>query len=213
MNRILKAALVAALTLLAYAPASAALNPTYTTFGTIFGPPNVGRIVQGVITLGAADTYTTGGFTINPASLGYSIGITNITFGNAIQPFDPVATYSGGVATVKLYNQGGVSGASNVAATATTATVTGLSGLTINMPILCQLDDAATGGGGSGTWIVTVAVASCKYASATSFTITTTAGAPTNNGNFTYLIPSLQAEVTSGIAVPSLVMAFVAVGQ
>jgi hypothetical protein len=197
----------------AAAPAAATINPTYTTLGSFYGSPAIGRVVQGIVVLGSADTYVTGGWTISPAQLGFQNSITQISFGTLSQPLGATATESAGVATVKLYQQGGTYGVSSVTATNTSATVTGLAGLTANTPIFCELNDAATGGGGSGTWTSTYAVSSCKYASATTFTVITTGAAPSGGGNFNYFLPTIPSEALSGLALASLAIPYIAYGQ
>lgn len=190
--------------------AQAAFAPTVTVTSTVFGSPGAPRIVQGYVTLSASDTYVTGGFSIVPAQIGLATITAFLPQLPSVGNISPIATLASNVATVKL--QQPISGASNIAATATTATVTVAGGLSANTPILCQLDDAATGGGGTGTWAVTNAVSSCKYASATTFTITSIAAAPTNGGNFTYSIPTVMAELASSTSVASLQIPFVAAG-
>jgi hypothetical protein len=110
------------------------------------------------------------------------------------------------------------SGSSNVAATATTATVT-VPTLFSTSPafltgaqIYCQLDDNAAGGG-SGTWTTTYAVSSCKWASATTFTVTTTGAAPTGGGNFIWYLPSVITEFPVGSAMGTFSTTFTATGN
>jgi hypothetical protein len=244
MNPFVRALGVLAFALLAVMPVAsrAAVTPTVSTFGTYFQSPSGQKMVTGYITLGAADTYLTGGFTLSPGLFSFNQAITSLSFGTTSQPYNAVATYALGLATVKLYAVGStsgsitstrptatiVSGASQILATATTAVVSGLAGLTINTPIFCQLNDAATGGGGSGTWTVTYAVSTCVYTSASSFTITSTGAAPTGGGNFVYWIgvpptisiptistPTLTvsaAELSNATSVANLVIPFVAIG-
>ena len=212
-------AIAVALTVGFVAPASAALNPVVTiTGGSIFGPPGgVARIVTGTITFGAADTYTTGGITITPQQLGYYNQISQIVVSQINGQYAVAPTYtSAGNATLKF--NAPISGASNVTAAGTTAVVTipaalATTPLGINSQIMCQLDDAATGGGGSGTWAVTTAVSSCKYTSATSFTLTATAAAPAGNGNFTYVLPINFSEAVTGSFVGPITVPFTAYGQ
>lgn len=219
MKSLLKlAAFVAALTLAIGAsvnPAFAAFSPTYTftTAAPVGGSPGGAKLVTGTITFGASDTYVTGGLTIAPSNLGLN-AINFIVVSQVNGQYSVTPSYSAGAATVK-FNQA-ISGASNIAATATTATVTvpaGTPALTANTPIFCQLNDAATAGGGTGTWAVTNAVSSCKFASTTTFTITSIAAAPTNGGNFVYYFPNNFAELTAGTTLASVVVPFTAYGN
>lgn len=202
--------------------APAALNPTIQIISnTIYGNPGspTSRTIIGTITLGASDTYVTGGFAITPSQFGFPNAIALLEITGPSTPIASAGQYqaistltpSTGGTTITL--QQPTQGTSNVTATQTTKSVSGLAGLSANTIILCQLDDAATGGGGTGTWAVTNAVSSCKETSATAFTLTSIAAAPTSGGNFTYFIPGVFAEIASATAVNSVVIPFQAWGS
>ena len=178
----------------------------------IAGAPGVSRIASGIITMGSADTYVTGGFTLTPAQLGLNELISNLIFGEINAQYIASGALSGVNQIVKL--NASLQGTSQVLSAATTATVTLAAGtIGINTPIFGSLDDSATGGGGSGTWAVTTAIASIKRASATTFTITTTAGGPASGGNFTWQVPSVFAEAASADAgIASVIIPFIALG-
>jgi hypothetical protein len=215
MKRILSAIAAVILALCSeLAPALATINPVYNIAYNGPGQPGVGKVVSGTVTFGSADTYTTGGFIILPSQLGCSVAVTSVNYNSPLSSFDVAESIVAGSATIKFVVP--MNGTSNVTAAATTKTVTIPTGftandvLTVNSAIYVQLDDAATGGGGTGTWAVTDAVASVKYASASTFTLTVIAAAPTNNGNFVWQIPGINMELASGTAIASLVMPFTA---
>lgn len=204
------------------APANAALNPVVTiTAVQNFGSPgsNIARSVIGYITLGASDTYVVGGFTLTPQALGFvnTATVFELTGGSSLPQFTPIGSISTttGIETILLEQL--IQGAFQVVAAATTATITPGRGTQplfgVNDICLASLDDAATAGGGSGTWAVTDAVASCKRASNTTFTLTVIAAAPTNNGNFTYFFPGLIAEIPTATSVASITIPFQAWGN
>lgn len=209
--------LVAAIAIaLGATPAQATINPTYTiAYGSpASGSPGQGRLVIGTITLGASDTYVAGGFTITPAQLGCAVQVSSIIINSPGAAYETQVTFTAGNAVVKFSTQ--MNGASNVTATQTTKTVTIPTGLTtndvlgINTGVFVVLDDAATGGGGTGTWAVTDAVASVKEASSATFTLTVIAAAPTSGGNFVWFIPSLNMELAAGTSIASLALPFTA---
>ncbi len=205
------------------APASATITPTITIYENqvVGGSPGAPRRVVGTIQFSAADTYVTGGLVLTPQLLGLSSSIQFINLSSPSGAYDAVVAPIAGTGnqTLKLVTPG-IFGASNVAATATTATVTipvtsPTGSLSANSQIYCALDDAATAGGGTGTWAVTDAVSSCKFASATTFTITVIAAAPTNNGNFIYAIfgQGIGTEMAAGTNVASILIPFIAYGN
>jgi hypothetical protein len=200
------------------APASATINPTVTLLTSsplAWGVPGIGRIVFGTITFGASDTYVAGGFNVTLAQLGGQVAVFNWVSNSPTPAADYVSTTTNAGVTIKLGTQ--MQGTSNVTATQTTKSVTiptGLSAndvLSANTPIFAALDDAATGGGGTGTWAVTDAVASTKETSTSAFTLTVIAAAPTNGGNFTYFIPTLAMEMAAGTPIASYTINFSAV--
>lgn len=204
---------------LCIAPAAATFAPVVTVVTpTAQGAPGANRAVYGFITLGAADAYVTGGFTISPQAIGFNNGIaTFVPFfaGQTllVPAFQPSATVALGIATITL--QQPVNGASNMTAAGTTKVVSLPTGVVIgiNTPIVCVLDNTATGGGGAGTWATTNAVNTCQETSTTSFTLTTIAAAPASNGNFTWLLPTVFGEIASATSVASVVIPFVATGN
>lgn len=187
------------------APASATINPTIsllTSSPLAWGVPGVGRIVFGTITFGSADTYVAGGFTISLAQLAAQVQVLNFNGVSPTPAAELVSIVTGTGITIKLGTQ--MQGTSNMTAAGTTKAVTIPTGLTandvltVNTPIFAALDNQATAGGGTGTWATTVAVNNVGYTSASSFTLTTTAAAPTNNGNFTFFMPTLSMEMAAG---------------
>ena len=215
MTRFLSAVAAIALSLAALcAPAAASINPTYTLFYQGSGLPGQGSIVTGIITLGASDTYTTGGFNVTPAALGFSVDVSSLVANSpqASLELNISTPVNSANATVKFVVA--MSGASNMTAAATTKSVTIPTGftandvLTANTQIIAVLDDAAIAGGGTGTWAVTDTVASVKETSTSAFTVTAIAAAPTNNGNFVWEIPALNMEMPAATPIAGLVIPF-----
>lgn len=214
LRRLIRAALAALLFGSLVAPAAAALNPVL-TYVALPGSPGVGRLVFGTITLGASDTYAAGGITVTPQMLGGQVAIQSMVTDTPSQAFESNATVQSNGSANILFTQA-LNGASQVLATATTAVVTvpnttGANVLTANTHIECTLNNAATAGGGTGTWAVTNAVSTCQFTSATTFTITVIAAAPTNGGNFTWYIPALTGQMNTGFNVAGVAIPFVAI--
>lgn len=219
INRLAKGlAFVAILASCGLTPAFAANTPTIVvaSLSPLQGGPGgyTGRTAWGTITMGAADTYVTGGFTLTASQFGFSNGfiafsLVPVTPSNTITPVWSLAT----AGSVGITFQQPLQGVSNMTATATTKTVTVGGGLNLNSNCIVTLDDAATGGGGTGTWAVTNAVSTVKFASASSFTVTSIAAAPTNGGNFTWICPGTIQELPSASTLQqSQVFQFIAVG-
>ncbi len=194
------------------APAQAALVPSVSiTVGVpVGGSPGANRTIHGFITLSPTDTYVTGGLTLIPQQMGFSNQIAYMQLGSPSGAYEVYGTAAGGVATIRFLAP--LSGTSNVSSGATTKVVTPGAALTANTPILCSLNDGATGGGGTGTWPVTDAVSTCDYTSATTFTLTVISAAPTGGGNFVWTLPNVSGEIPAGSAVGSIVIPFVANG-
>lgn len=207
-------AVVAIALCLSAIPAGATINPTYAIQFIGSGQPGQGRLVSGTITFGASDTYTAGGFALAPSALGCAVAVTSLLINAPGAAYETSIALSGGIATVKFSTQ--MNGASNMTAAGTTKAVTIPTGLTVNdiltvnTQILVTLDNQATAGGGTGTWSTTVAVNNVGETSTSSFTLTTTAAAPTNNGNFTWFIPSLNMEVAAATPIASQTIPFTA---
>jgi hypothetical protein len=215
MKRILSAIAAVALAVCGLvAPASATINPVISIGFVGSGVPGQGRLVSGTIVFGASDTYVAGGFTVTPANLGCAVAVTSINYNSPAPAWDVVASFATGIVTLKFATTMG--GASNMTSAATTKTVTVPTGLTANdvlvanTPIYVTLDDAATAGGGSGTWAVTNAVSTVKFVSGSTFTLTTIAAAPASNGNFVWNIPTLNMEMAAATPIASFVMPFTA---
>ena len=216
IRKLLAAIAIAACSLVPLA-ANATINPVISLARSVaFGDPVAGRTFIGTITFGSSDTYTAGGFTITPQQFGFANQITALTLMQVYPNYTFTQTASGVNRVVQITQP--VTGVANVAATATTATIT-LPALFSTSPsfgsgaqVWCQLDDNANGGG-SGTWSTTAGVSTCKWASATTFTLTTTAAAPTGGGNFEYVLPYVFQEIAAGTAINTFTTVFVATGN
>lgn len=218
-----------------------ALNPAISFISaTRFGdPPGVGPgappsgkpcVVQ--ITLGATDTYTTGGFNVYPTNTQsnqpqipyFDLGIlAGYGITQAPQTWTPQITVAPtGIATVKFvqggYDQYGTT--SSVLATgmsfaqantqiATVGNGISLQGLTSATPINVNITDN-TGGGGTGVWPLSAGVSKINWISAGTFAVYFNTGGPAGGGNFIWDVPSTgqgaAAEIPAGTSVAGAVL-------
>lgn len=217
------------------------LNPTLAVVsGTHFGePPGAGpgappsaKPAIYTITMGASDTYVTGGFSLYAANtLGntpqipyFDLGILfGCAFTQTPQTWVPQITCSNGVATVKFV-QGGydqyststtilATGTGTVAANTNLTTVsTGVQNLSCTTPINISLTNTLN----LGTWGTTAGVGPIYWISPTEFTFYTNVVAPSGGGGYYYDIPSTgqasAAEIPAGTSVASVVLAAVLFG-
>lgn len=198
-------------------------------------------LALGTITMGASDTYVTGGITIYPRlspsqQSGTALNFPNqinqlIMLANGAQTWIPsVVINSNGTATLKFVQSNYdnfaagtatvlVTGGGNVAANATVATIgpalVSLSNFGSLTPANVNLSDNASVSSGTGTWS-SQSVAKLNWISAGCVEVHISSGAPTGGGNFIYDIPSTgqgaAAEIPNGTSIANAVLNFIAIG-